>query len=80
MFFACIDSVPDMAELGFANSAARMDELPPAEGETVLRVSQPGTHANDLVFAGPGLCDVTRLCAEFGLVHDDALRALYVAL
>ena len=42
MFFACINSIRDVAELGFARSAADGDELSPAEGGCVVAGPQPG--------------------------------------
>lgn len=78
MFFACISSAREVAELGFASYAEATDEQPPSGGDSVLRVPQPGQ--SDIVFLGPGLSDVDRVCAEFSLERTCALRQLYVAL
>ncbi len=72
MLFACIESVRDVAELGFASSAVVSDELPSAEGVSVLRVHQPDI--SDIVLTGPGVGDIFRVCSEFCLDQDLAVH------
>lgn len=52
--------------------------MPTTEGGDVLRVSRPDD--TDLIFSGPGLCDVDRVCREYGCERDSTLRVLFSAL